>query len=202
MVNENAAPNKQSHNKIIEAAHTLFINQGYHGTSMRQIATDAGISLGGIYNHFSGKEDVFHAVFLEHHPYHEFFPALVEAQGDTIDEYITDAANHLVQALNKRPDFINLMFIEIVEFKSKHAHELFANLFPQGAKVVQKITQKGGDKVRPIPVPMLMRTFLGMFFSYYLTEIIFSAQAPLPFRENAMEHFIDIYLHGILTADQ
>ena len=42
--------------EIIQAAHDLFIQQGYHGTSMRQIAGQAGIALGGLYNHFESKE--------------------------------------------------------------------------------------------------------------------------------------------------
>ena len=37
---------------IINAAHSLFANQGYAATSMRQIAEEAGLALGGIYNHF------------------------------------------------------------------------------------------------------------------------------------------------------
>lgn len=44
---------------ILEGAYQLFLRQGYHGTSMRQIAEEAGIALGGIYNHFSGKEEIF-----------------------------------------------------------------------------------------------------------------------------------------------
>ncbi len=33
---------------ILEGAYQLFLQQGYHGTSMRQIAEEAGIALGGI----------------------------------------------------------------------------------------------------------------------------------------------------------
>jgi AcrR family transcriptional regulator len=50
---------KNSRANILRAAHDLFLQQGYHGTSMRQIAEGAGTALGAIYNHFPGKETIF-----------------------------------------------------------------------------------------------------------------------------------------------
>ncbi|MCE7861481.1 MAG: TetR/AcrR family transcriptional regulator, partial [Chloroflexi bacterium CFX2] len=47
---------------IEDAAVELFIEQGYHATSMRQIADRAGLALGGIYNHFASKEEIFEAI--------------------------------------------------------------------------------------------------------------------------------------------
>ena len=43
----------------------------------------------------------------------------------------------MVQVVEGRPDFMNLMFIELVEFKSVHAQQLFASLFPQGMQILQ-----------------------------------------------------------------
>lgn len=182
---------------ILESAHDLFITQGYHGTSMRQIAKNAGIALGGIYNHFSGKEDIFQAVFLENHPYLEMIPAFESAQGDTIETYVRNAAHHMMAAIYRRPDFLNLMFIEIVEFKSAHVHNLFEINFPRGLKIVQKMSEAKGS-LRAIPAPMLIRAFISLFFSYYLADVIIGETAPPEFRENAMEYYIDIFLHGIL----
>lgn len=41
---------------ILTAAATCFIERGFHQTSIRDIAQQAGISLGNLYNHFDGKE--------------------------------------------------------------------------------------------------------------------------------------------------
>ena len=78
--------------EIMGAAHELFLKQGYHGTSMRQIAGATGITLGAIYNYFSSKEEIFKAVFLERHPYHDVLPALMKAEGPTPEEWVRDAA--------------------------------------------------------------------------------------------------------------
>ena len=37
---------EQTRQAILQAAHDLFIKQGYHGTSMRQITREADIALG------------------------------------------------------------------------------------------------------------------------------------------------------------
>jgi len=193
---------EQTHIAILQAAHDLFIEQGYHGTSMRQIAQHANLALGGLYNHFSSKEQVFEAVFLTFHPYHEVLPLIAAAQGTNLEELMQDAIRRMVQAVEGRPDFMNLMFIEMVEFKSTHARQLFATLFPQGMQILQHLVGSFPEQIRPIPNPIVVRTFLGLFFGYYLTETALAPAAPLEFRENAMQHFVDIYLHGILAPTE
>lgn len=41
---------------IVQAAIACFIDKGFHGTSMRDIAQQASVSLGNLYNHFDSKE--------------------------------------------------------------------------------------------------------------------------------------------------
>jgi len=47
---------------IIDAALKLFANKGYHGTSIAEIAKEAGISKGLAYNYFNSKQDLVEAV--------------------------------------------------------------------------------------------------------------------------------------------
>ncbi len=49
-------------NKIIEAAVEEFLVCGYQQSSMRNIAEQAGITVGNIYSYFSGKEDLFECI--------------------------------------------------------------------------------------------------------------------------------------------
>src|SRR6266545_1273927 len=105
---------------IEEAAFELFMDQGYHATSMRQIADQAGLALGGIYNHFSSKDDIFAAIIIDKHPYKQILPLIMAAEGDSVEEFIRNAARALVTELGKRPDLFKLFFIELVEFNGKH----------------------------------------------------------------------------------
>lgn len=51
--------------QILKAARACFIKNGFHRTSMRQILSKAGISAGGAYNYFSGKDDIVIALVAE-----------------------------------------------------------------------------------------------------------------------------------------
>lgn len=199
MTDERLSRGEQTRNKVIQVAHDLFVQQGYHGTSMRQIAKGSGIALGGLYNHFVSKEDVFKAVFLEYHPYHEVLPRILDAQGETVEEFVRDAFKRILQAVDDRPDFMNLMFIEVVEFNSQHAHELISTNLPRFMPVMQRLLQTTQGESRPIPELMFLRTFFGFIFGYFLTDIILGSQTLEGFQEDAEKYFVDIYLHGILT---
>lgn len=49
-------------NSIIKAAYEEFIEKGYEATSMDSIAKRASLSKGGVYHHFSSKDEILFAV--------------------------------------------------------------------------------------------------------------------------------------------
>ncbi len=183
---------------IEEAAFELFMDQGYHATSMRQIADKAELALGGIYNHFSSKEDIFAAIIIDKHPYKQILPLVLAAKGDTAEELIRNASHALVTELGSRPELLKLIFIELVEFNGKHVsniiNEIAPKLFPMFEQVVRV-----RKNLRKIPPPILVRSFLGMFFSFYITELFIkdSIVAKL-MPKNSFDLFVDIYLHGVI----
>ncbi|MDH3651169.1 MAG: TetR/AcrR family transcriptional regulator [Saprospiraceae bacterium] len=53
---------RQSIEAIMEAALELFARQGFHNTSISQIAKEAGISKGLIYNYFDSKDELLKTI--------------------------------------------------------------------------------------------------------------------------------------------
>jgi AcrR family transcriptional regulator len=49
--------------EILDGARRLFASDGYQSTSLDDIAEAAAVTKGAIYHHFSGKPDLFRAVF-------------------------------------------------------------------------------------------------------------------------------------------
>ena len=194
---EQTTKGERTRARIIQAAHRLFIEHGYHGASMRQIAERSGLALGGIYNHFTGKEDIFEAVVAEHNPYGDMVLALETAQGRTVEELVHNGAAGMLGALQGRPDSLHLIFIEIVEFGGQHFPPLIESVSPQMMRFAHRLIQAGGI-LRPIPLPTLIRAFMGFFFAYYMTEWLFGGQIPSEPRHDTFDDFVDIYLFGVL----
>ncbi len=57
---------------VLEAAAELFLEQGYIGTSMDQVARNAGVSKQTVYSHFSSKDQLFSAAVR--HKLEDYFP--------------------------------------------------------------------------------------------------------------------------------
>lgn len=53
----------QRHEEIFRAASRVFISRGYHRATVREIAVEAGLSLGGLYSYVRTKEDILYLVF-------------------------------------------------------------------------------------------------------------------------------------------
>lgn len=186
-----------SQQRIIAAAYTLFLEQGYHGTSMRQIAEAAGLTMGGVYNHFGGKESIWEAVFMAKHPYQTVLPLVIAAEGESVAGFIRSAAIDVVAELERHNDLLNLMFIELVEFGGAHLPAIFHSALPLLAPLAERFRRLQGS-LRPIPLPILARSFAGLFFSYYITERLMPPEVLALMGDDTLDAFVDIYLHGIL----
>jgi len=187
---------------IEDAAISLFLEQGYHATSMRQIADQAGLALGGIYNHFTSKDEIFQGIIIDKHPYKRILPAILAAEGETVDEFFKNAATIVITELSKQPEFINLMFIELVEFKGKHGSMMLREIAPKVLPVFEKIV-KSRKNLRVTNPAVLMRSFFGMIISYFITEMIISDSVISKLMpKNTADLYTDIFLHGILKPTE
>ncbi len=186
---------------VLEAAYELFLDQGYAATSMRQVAAKAGLALGGIYNHFPSKEAIFAELVIARHPFQQILPILLDTPADDIEHFVRNAAQTIVLELGRRPDFIKLMMIEIVEFNGRNKPDILDQVLPRALPLIEKF-DRTGKALRPIPPIIFFRAFLGLFFSYYITELLLAQTPVVTMQTNALNHFVDIFLHGILASEE
>jgi len=183
---------------IEDAALELFMEQGYHATSMRQIADKAGLALGGIYNHFAGKDEIFEGVIIDKHPYRTILPAILAAEGEDLEKFFRNAFHIIITELGERPEFVNLMLIELVEFKGKHGSVMLREILPKILPVFERLI-KSRKNLRVKNPALLMRSFIGMVVSYLITQMIISNSVMSKLLPSSSEDaYVDIYLHGIL----
>ena len=54
---------QQTREELLSAAEACFVSQGFHATSVDQVAEQAGYTKGAVYSNFASKEDLFFAVY-------------------------------------------------------------------------------------------------------------------------------------------
>ena len=60
--NQQGVRSERSRSQILRAALKLFSTRGYHGTSVRDIADAAHVSVGNVYHQFLEKEAIFNTL--------------------------------------------------------------------------------------------------------------------------------------------
>jgi len=71
--------------QILQAATSVFYNKGLAAVKMSDVATEAGLSYGHVYNHFSSKQELLASIVLEgQEAYRRFLLHAIESPGDAV----------------------------------------------------------------------------------------------------------------------
>jgi AcrR family transcriptional regulator len=197
------APDMERNRLHIEAAALrVFIRQGYHGTTIRDIAREADVSMGNIYNYYRTKEELYVSIIRA------YARRMVEIQEATVwphvgrmdSEGLARLAEAVRQVVYKNPDYWRLMYIDVVEFGNRH----FAHSFRRLSKTLQKsigqpLAERTGNNVRDGIDPALATSAIYLqFFSYFLVEKLFGGKQHLGLPDSpAMAQLIRIFTEGL-----
>lgn len=116
--------------RLLDSAEAVFARRGFHGASVDEIAREAGATSGALYSNFSGKEDLFLALFEERIATDVGDYADILAAGETLEEQARGAADHWMAILGERPDYFPLL-IEFWAYavREPRLRERFASRF-------------------------------------------------------------------------
>ena len=121
---------ERSRSAILEAALRLFSSQGYRGTSIREIAAQAGLSTGNVYHHFPDKETLFRTLLEQYFDAigrddSPFNRALAAGAFPDDLEALAQAAEESVRAYRRH---LNLIYVDVVEFEGTHLRKYYSEM--------------------------------------------------------------------------
>jgi TetR/AcrR family transcriptional repressor of mexJK operon len=99
--------------KVMQVATSLFVRDGYAGTSLVDIAKGAGVATRTVYQHFGDKEAIFRHVMFARETAAVFAPPAINADDSLID-IIFRAANY-IHDVSLRATTVDLMRLTISE---------------------------------------------------------------------------------------
>ena len=126
---------KQAIENIITISAKLFAEKGYDKTSMQDISDAVGMSKGGIFHHFSSKEDIFNAVMERQ------FEQITETVKKWLDEMHGLTAKEKLRGLIRR----NLMDEKII----KESGNMISSA-AESPQIILAFTQDNVKKLAPI----------------------------------------------------
>lgn len=198
MSNQSRTAGEITREAIIDASFQLFTEKGYHGTSMRDIATRAGITAGSIYNHFTDKEQIIQKVLLKYHPIMRVLPRLAEAEGASAEVLVRDAACRIAEEVEATPGVLKLVFVELIDLGGKHVPDLALEMWPRITQFVEKV-YSSDEIARPGDPVTFFSAFAGMLMGYAFTHGFFEDLPGQPAGNRSLDTYVEIFLRGILN---
>jgi AcrR family transcriptional regulator len=163
----------QLREELLVTARESFRTSGYAGSSLRQIAAQAGTKQAMIYRYFDSKADLFEAAVLE--PFANFLDELNEQWRDTDatklsnDDLITGLTSQIYQfALTHRADLFTLLVASVFDDGAPSILPRFAELLR--AMTNEGLAQRKGRDWGPMDVETAIPIALTMMFSAAMLE--------------------------------
>jgi AcrR family transcriptional regulator len=190
--------------KIERAALYLFTRRGFHGTTVREIAKRAGVSMGKLYIYYDTKEDIF--IDLSNHlarkmeaiRQKELIPLMASLDPDSLRKL----AKAIGRVVSENLDYWRLMYIDVVEFRHKHFIHSFREI-AGGLRTYANAVIRGSKVAFPPGLdPALAYTTIYLhFFTYFLTEELFGAKRHLGMSDDeAIDQLILLYTGGRVVS--
>lgn len=151
--------------QIIQTAEKLFADKGFDGTSVRDIADDAGVNVAMISYYFGSKEKLLEALFT----YRAMDSAkkledLFQLKELTTLEKVYLMIDYYIDKFQTQHCFHKIMMSEQVNNKRGTTHELIHHFKKRNQQLVKQLIhegQKNGEFSKNIDVPMLMALLIG-----------------------------------------
>ncbi len=165
------APGTSQRQHILAVALSLMSQHGVDGTSMRDLASAAGLNVASLYHYFPSKRDLLVAVLREH--------GVVDAAASSSAPYIAaDPATtlggllaDLLDSMLEVEDFVRLMFGEVLR-GDETAHAVGLDLFTATKDLLERwLAKDRPDLCAPEDRPALARVLRALLVGLYFEHV-------------------------------
>jgi AcrR family transcriptional regulator len=184
--------------RLLEAAERIFAERGYYATSIRDIARDAGFSVGGVYQFVGGKSELYLAVIEAQ--WTSLSAAVAEALGqDGCIRQLRALTGRLLEYLEARQDFVRVHMSSLPRFPAPFKREIANRLSRRRRRFrgqVRELMRRGVETsvLRPLDAELLTSAYLGLLYISAFDTLTASSPARRP--AAAADSLLSLFLNG------
>ena len=187
--------------KILEAAIRLFAENGFNGTTTKQIAEEAGVNEALIFRYFSTKRELYGAIIerkIEEEPGIEM---PIEAHRETKDDWLIfrSVGMRMTECVENDQTFVRLLYFSALE--GHELSDMFFDTYVEYVKMMlsdyieQRVSEGAVKNINPL---LAARAFIGMVVNYIIVQELFKEKKKKKInKEEVVETFVRIFLDGI-----
>jgi len=186
---------KDLRERIKEVAVKQFNANGYHGTTIRNIAKDVDCSLPMIYYYYNNKKELFDEIIKK-----DYFNLIKKQASQLKDENIIDFYTHFIYSLNTLNDYDKLVYrLGIKVYLSFDGDEELMNLMDEWEK---GILPRHREILKPYTKNMnnekaIVRTLVHLLETLIVDIVVKNRYLS----ENEIREEITIVLQGCITKE-
>ncbi len=179
--------------RILEAAQRLFVEQGYKGLSMREIAAAVGVSKPALYHYFADKEALFLAILGSYLDVMEGVLADAREASTSSTECLQTIVRGILRQPLEQRSILRLASVEMVHINQEARAAFNVRYHAQFLGPIGDVIAGGvaSGEFRSVEPALATWAFLGILYPY------FSSSGGPPPTEAVIAQVIDFYLHGI-----
>lgn len=190
---------------IEAAALAVFVRRGFTATTIRDIASEAGLSIGALYNHYKGKAELFSAVVAAYKrrlagPENPVTEVLV---GSRFPDDLDALAAAVRTLIREHREYWLLWYVDVIEFEGQHFQSA---LDPQTLLAIDGLAARldALDAAGTLRIPA-RQAFLMVYmhlFNFFLVEELFGGEGHygVP-AEQAVALIRDTFVAGLFRTD-
>jgi len=196
---------EENQRRIMAAALDLFTKQGFYGTNIREIAAKVGVSTGAIYTYYPSKEAIFEALVQSYRAHKDNWlrQTCATLKSPLSKDDLKRLAAEVRSLLYSDPEYLLLIYIDVVEFQNQHFAETFRDVPEQFRRLMgpalRKARQDGSWRGED-PAFVLASVYLH-FFTYAGIEKLYHGNQHLGVSDEvAAERFANLLCRGLWAS--
>jgi len=203
---------EERRNQILDAAALLFARKGYKGATIREIAREAGVAEGTIYNYFDSKHDLL--ISLPQRiswPMVSSFVRSARSQGpDTVaddEEQMVQLLQASMGSIQQHTDAVKVLLAYIPfmeeEIQSQFLEQttlFFTRIFDLEGFLQSRIE---AGTFRSLDTAIAARAFVGMVLIFVLSQEILPGRKAVPMSyEKIAREVVQLFLYGAVAQPE